>query len=572
MNFRFKNKIRQTLCKRTFRLQSVLFLAIPLPILSGSAISISAQITNQAQAIRISEAEVQLQEKYMAGVVQQQIGKMEGAAKLFAEVLNKNPKCDGCAFQLSKIYSNMGDNQKAIDFAKTAVALDTKNKWYQIQLVESLEKIGKDREATEVYRTLIEKNAFEIDFSEEMYFRLAHAYVRIGEPLKAIKVLDDLEKKIGLDDDITDKKRLTYEVMNDPKKAALELKKLADAFPLVVEYQHQAAEYYLKLGDKTTANAFYERILKRDPNDSKARMALATKQAPSVSNASGNADVAYLNSLKDLFQKPEIKIDEKIKTILPYAMKTAEGKDKALAAVCLQLAEILERTHPTDAKSYSLLGDMLYHNGQPSEALAKYKKCLELNKSIYAVWEQKMYTEDELGLYDDLLKTSEAASDLFPNQATAFYFNGVANERKAKYNAAIISLEQAILMSAKKPPLKLDAMSELGVTYTKSKNYTQSDKVFEDAMKLNAQSPMVMIRYANALVGREGLGDKAKALAAEAMKISQEADPSVLEGFGDYLFKSGQKDKAVSYWQKAKERGGKSAVLDKKIVEKVFVE
>lgn len=572
MNFRFKNKIRQTLCQRTLRLQSVLFLAIPLPILSGSAISITAQISNQAQAIRISEAEVQLQEKYMAGVVQQQIGKMEGAAKLFAEVLNKNPKCDGCAFQLSKIYSNMGDNQKAIDFAKTAVALDAKNKWYQIQLVESLEKIGKDREATEVYRTLIEKNAFEIDFSEEMYFRLAHAYVRIGEPLKAIKTLEDLEKKIGLDDDITDKKRLTYEVMNDPKKAALELKKLADAFPLVVDYQHQAAEYYLKLGDKTTANAFYERILKRDPNDSKARLALATKQAPSVSNASGNADVAYLNSLKDLFQKPEIKIDEKIKTILPYAMKTAEGHDKSLAAVCLQLAEILERTHPTDAKSYSLLGDMLYHNGQSAEALVKYKKCLELNKSIYAVWEQKMYTEDELGLYDELLKTSEAASDLFPNQATAFYFNGVANERKAKYNAAIISLEQAILMSAKKPPLKLDAMSELGVTYAKSKNYTQADKVFEDAMKLNAQSPMVMIRYANALVGRDGLGDKAKALAAEAMKISQEADPSVLESFGDYLFKSGQKDKAVPYWQKAKERGGKSAVLDKKIVEKVFVE
>ena len=80
MNFRFTNKIRQTLCKRTLRLQSVLFLAIALPILSGFAISINAQISNQAQAIRISEAEVQLQDKYMAAVVQQQIGKMEGAA------------------------------------------------------------------------------------------------------------------------------------------------------------------------------------------------------------------------------------------------------------------------------------------------------------------------------------------------------------------------------------------------------------------------------------------------------------------------------------------------------------
>ena len=183
-----------------------------------------------------------------------------------------------------------------------------------------------------------------------------------------------------------------------------------------------------------------------------------------------------------------------------------------------------------------------------------------------------MYTEDELGLYDELLKTSDAASDLFPNQAAAFYFNGIANERKGKYNAAIVSLEQAILMSAKKPPLKLDAMSELGVTYSKLKNYTQSDKIFEDALKLNAQSPVVMVRYANTLIGRDALADKAKTLIADALRFTQEADPSVLEGYGDYLFKTGQKDKAVQYWQKAKEKGRKSAILDKKILDKGFVE
>ena len=559
-----------TLCWRTRGFQSVLFCALTL--LTPLSSRLSAQITNQAQAIRISEDEVQLQDKYMAAVVQQQIGKLEGAAKLYIEVLDKNPKCDGCAFQLSRLYDNMGDNQKAIDYAKKAASLDAKNKWYQIQLAETLEKVGRDKDAVDVYRGLIEKNGFETGLSEEMYFRLAHAYVRISEPAKAIKILEELEKKTGIDEDITDKKRLTYEVMNDPKKAALELKKLADAYPKVIGYQHQAAEYYLKLGDKATATAFYQQILKSDPNDSKARMALAIKQAPSVSNASGNAEVNYLNSLKDIFQKPAINIDEKIKTILPYVNKIAEGKDKTLAAAGLQLAEILETAHPTEAKSYSLLGDMLYHNGRPNEALSKYKKCLELNKSIYAVWEQKMYTEEELGLYDDLLKTSETASDLFPNQAMAFYFNGVANERKAQYDAAVASLEQAILMSAKKPPLKLDALVVLGVTYAKSKRYAQSDKIFEEALKLNNQSPITMIRYANALVGRAGLGDKAKQLADEAMKMTQESDPSVLEGYGDYLYKSGDKTQAVTYWQKAKERGAKSSVLDKKIVEKAFIE
>ena len=569
MNLTVNDTESQTLCKLKQGLQSVLFLAI---CLNSPLSSLSAQISNQAQAIRISEEEVHMQDKYMAAVVQQQIGKLEGASKLYLEVLDKNPKCDGCAFQLSRLYDNMGENQKSIDYAKKAAALDPKNKWYQIQLAESFEKIGKDKDAVEVYRDLIQQNGFETGLSEDMYFRLAHAYVRISEPAKAIKVLEELEKKMGIDEDITDKKRLTYEVMNEPKKAAQELKKLADAYPHVISYQHQAAEYYLKLDDKATATAFYQQILKNDPNDSKARLALATKQAPSVSNTSASAEVNYLNSLKDIFQKSDIQIDEKIKTILPYAIKIADGKDKALAAAGLQLAEILEQAHPTEAKSYSLLGDMLYYNGRPNEALVKYKKCLELNKSVFAVWEQKMYTEDELGLYDDLLKTSETASDLFPNQAIAFYFNGIANEKKAHYDAAAASLEQVILMSAKKPPLKLDALVLLGVTYAKSKHYAQSDKVFEDALKLNNQSPIAMIRYANALAGREGLGDKAKQLADAAIKMTAESDPSVLEGFGDYLYKSGDKSKAVTYWQKAKEQGAKSPVLDKKILEKAFIE
>ena len=569
MNLTVNDTESQTLCKLKQGLQSVLFLAI---CLNSPLSSLSAQISNQAQAIRISEEEVHMQDKYMAAVVQQQIGKLEGASKLYLEVLDKNPKCDGCAFQLSRLYDNMGENQKSIDYAKKAAALDPKNKWYQIQLAESFEKIGKDKDAVEVYRDLIQQNGFETGLSEDMYFRLAHAYVRISEPAKAIKVLEELEKKMGIDEDITDKKRLTYEVMNEPKKAAQELKKLADAYPHVISYQHQAAEYYLKLDDKATATAFYQQILKNDPNDSKARLALATKQPPSVSNTSASAEVNYLNSLKDIFQKSDIQIDEKIKTILPYAIKIADGKDKALAAAGLQLAEILEQAHPTEAKSYSLLGDMLYYNGRPNEALVKYKKCLELNKSVFAVWEQKMYTEDELGLYDDLLKTSETASDLFPNQAIAFYFNGIANEKKAHYDAAAASLEQVILMSAKKPPLKLDALVLLGVTYAKSKHYAQSDKVFEDALKLNNQSPIAMIRYANALAGREGLGDKAKQLADAAIKMTAESDPSVLEGFGDYLYKSGDKSKAVTYWQKAKEQGSKSAFLDKKILEKAFIE
>ncbi|NJN33404.1 MAG: hypothetical protein HC817_03265 [Saprospiraceae bacterium] len=48
--------------------------------------------------------------------------------------------------------------------------------------------------------------------------------------------------------------------MNEPKKAAAEFKKLAEKYPQVTDYQHLAADYALKIGDKNSALAFYQRI------------------------------------------------------------------------------------------------------------------------------------------------------------------------------------------------------------------------------------------------------------------------------------------------------------------------
>ena len=364
------------------------FISITLKLMPTAA---TAQITNQATYARMSEKDIQLQDKYVSAIVQQQIGKLDGAATLFTEILEKNPKCDACAFQLSRLKEQMNKPQESLDFAKKAVALDPQNKWYQIHLAETYEKIGKDREAIEMYRKLIESNVFEAEFSSELYFRMAFAQVRLNEPAKAIKILDELEKKIGIDEEISDKKYIIYDELGDKKKAAAELRRLADAFPETIEYQYTTAEYYEKIGDKIAAIQVYERILKRDPSDSKAQMAIAGKNAPpSVSNAPTSKDAASLASLKGLFAKSDISIDDKIKTILPFAQKIGEHKDKALAAAGLELAEILERTHPNDAKALALVADMLYHNDKVVESLVKYARCIELNKTVYAVWEQKI--------------------------------------------------------------------------------------------------------------------------------------------------------------------------------------
>ena len=46
-----------------------------------------------------------------------------------------------------------------------------------------------------------------------------------------------------------------------------------------------------------------------------------------------------------------------------------------------------------------------------------------------------------------------------------------------------------------------------------------------------------------------------------------ESDGSVLEHYGDILFKQGKLPEALKYWSRAKEKGGASDKIDRKISE-----
>ncbi len=521
----------------------------------------------EAQNVRLKESEIQLQDKYLEAVAQQQIGKPDAASKLFAEVLEKNPKCDACAFQLARLNETMGKRNDALASVKKAVALEPQNKWYKMLLADLLEKTGKDKEAAVVYRSLTTSE----NFDEDAYYHLAYSLLRAGEPDKALKIYDDLEKRVGVDEDLTHKKYDVYLAMGETKKAGLELRKLSESNPQNVEYLYLLAEFYQKNGQPAEETTVFKNILKLDPNDAKANIGLASlSRKPSEPSAQNEA--AYLASLKDLFAKPDVAIDLKIKELLPYIAKVADKNDQRLGEVCLDLARVIERAHPTEAKSYAMVGDLLYHTGKPLEALDQYKQCVKINKNVYAVWEQMLFIYEENGLYDDLLTTSENLMDLFPNNPLPFYFNGLANEKKGKWNDAIVSLSQASLMSVRKPALKLDILVEMGVAYARSKDFDKADKSFDEALQLAPNAPVALIKKGYSMTLREGQAKEAKAIADKALANGGDKIPAVLESYGDVLYKLGDAGGAVAYWQKAKDAGSKSKSLDKKIADKSILE
>ena len=262
--------------------------------------------------------------------------------------------------------------------------------------------------------------------------------------------------------------------------------------------------------------------------------------------------------------------------------------------------------HPNEAKSFSAFGDILYYSGDKKSALEKYQKALELNKSVFTVWEQVMYINLELNDFESLLKTSEEAIDYFPNQAQAYYFNGVANGQLKNHSEAINSLQQALLMSRKNPALRLDIYNHMAIEFHHLKKYDKSETAFQEALKINPNAHSILNRYSYYLAERGEKLAKAKEMCAKANEMSPnnpyyqdtygwilykikeysaakewvtkamtnggDEMPDILEHYGDILFQLNDIDNAIINWEKALDKGSKSKKLEKKIADRQLYE
>jgi len=543
-----------------------------------------------------SEEEVNTEKIFIEASQEKILGNYENAVDLYNEVLKRDKDNHAAAYELARMYDVLDENDKAEKAIKLAIKLDKSNEWYQSFLADHYQKLNNDKEAANVFGNLVKQ------YPNNKYFYQKQAYflVRSKNIPDAIKIFDRIEAKFGLTEELIEKKHSLYLGLGKQKKATRELQKLTNTFPTNIEYHYMLANHFQRIGKNEKAKEIFQKILILDPKDAQANIALASSNNREESNA------IFLSTLKPIFQQEDVDIDLKIKEMIPYIQKVANTGNKKLADAVIELAQILTDVHPNNAKSFSVYGDLLNHSERPKEALVKYMQTLKLDNSVFTVWEQVMYLNLELNDFDALLKTSNEALDLFPNKAKAYYLNGIANSEKRNYTDAIDGFQQALMMSAKNNRMRADIHGRLGEVYHNSKKYTQSDKNFEKALKLNPDAFTILDSYSfhlalrgDQLVKAEQMSKRsielqpnqprlqdtygwilykmknyigAKEWLEKAMTNGGESMPTLLEHYGDILFKLNDKEQALLYWQKAQEKGSSSELLYKKITNKQLFE
>lgn len=518
----------------------------------------------------------------------------DDAIKNYQEVVVTDPQNANAHFQLSQIYFNQGKLNEAEQEANAAYKLDNTNKWYLEMLANIYMNSGKAKEAVDIFKQLIQK----FPNGAEYYLNLGFLQSKTSQFEQAIKTYEQFEKNFGIDEQVIMEKKNLYLRLNKFNEAVAEVQKLVDAFPGEVNFMLMEADLYRANRMKEKAAEVYQKILAIEPDNAIALLSLAD-----VGMQTGNAQQS-LESIKKIFANPKVDIDTKVKILYPYVQYWELQKDKKQDA--FDLAEILTATHPDDAKGFAMKADLFYLDEQNDKALPAYLRALELNKDVFQVWQQVMVIYNIKRDWVNLQKICNEAIELFPNQATLYLFKGNAEQQNKELYKAVKSFSRGEKMSGDNDKLRSQFLANLGDVYHAQNLYNESDSAYDRALKADPDNAYVLNNYSYYLSLRKVNLEKAKQMSAysnklepdnnsfldtyawilfqmndftgakdwleKAMKAGGDKSGTILEHYGDVLFKLGKTEDALTNWKKAKELGTDSTTIDRKIAEMKFVE
>lgn len=551
--------------------------------------TVSSKQKNKEATVLNEKQKLELDFLFHEANKQRLLGNYEQALVIYSKCVKINPNQPFFHYELANLYTMANQQQIALQYAEKAVQLDPNNKWYRLQYAQSLQESGDTEGAIKQYHKLIELDPENVD----LYFDLARMQLYSGKYKDALVSLDEIEKRIGISEEIVRQKEKIYIKLNDIESAAAEVQKLINAYPDEIHYKGLLADLYLANEMPEKAFQIYQQILEKDPQNPYAHLSLYDYYKAK------NEDEKALEEAKLAFQSPDLNIDTKVQILLSYY--SLSDKSATLKKEAFELNKILIKTHPEEAKAYTIYADFLLRENKLEGAKENYLKAIEFDNSRYPIWNQLLFLESELNDKEGLERDSKRAAELFPNQPIPYLFYGVIQLENKNYKEAVEYLEIGKDYVIDNPPLKTQFFATLGDAYNSMKLYEKSDAAYEKALEIDSKNIHVLNNYSYFLSLRGEKLERAEKLSAlcnelepnqpnyldtyawilykqgkyvqakewleKAVNTGGSSNAVILEHLGDVFYQLNQPEEALKYWKQAKESGEGSEWLDKKIAE-----
>lgn len=514
-------------------------------------------------------------------------GNFKQAMLLYQKCIEVNPSSAASFYQLSVIFTNVGEIERAIKYSKTAMELNNEEIWYKLNLANLYNMAEKTDSAIYIYKKIVKNDNENIEHK----FTLAGLYHKNMEYKEALEILNAIEHDYGITEKVSIQKHQIYKEIGKGNLAEKTIVDLIELDPENVKYYGILAEFYSDAGMDRKAEDIYDKIMKMDGNNALVYMSTAEHYAKK-----GEYEKAFDYYKKGL-DGDGLTINEKIRALIRIITRKeiVDGNEDEI----IRIINGLLVKESKNVRLLTLRADFYVRIKKFGLAEKDLEEVLKKETENFIIWEQLLYIKSELKKNESLLKYSNKALEKFPEQPSVYMFKGLAEMQLNKSKEAVKSLENGLRRSGENRELKIQFLTFLGDTYRNLGENQKSDQAFEEVLRMDPNNLIVLNNYSYYLSLRKERLEAAEKYSRKtiekeprnptyldtyawilfnmndlegALKYIKKAydnggnkNPEILEHYGDILFEMGKKGDALLYWKAA-------SVLDKSnkdLVEKI---
>ncbi len=409
-------------------------------------ISTFATIGQKLPEVRVNQIEVSEETLFIEANRERLMGNYDEAEENLKKLISTYGEKAAYFFEMSKLFQEIGELEKAKSFVERAINLEPENEWYWQYRAEIGIESEDHVDVIYSYESLAKLFPDRHYYLENIAFHQLHN----DDPKAALQTLNTLEKRVGINYETTRQQHLILDEMNQVKAASKILDTYLSKYPRDERVIQIAAAYAYNNNDIEGAIRYYEKLLDVNPNHAQAKSALMKLK--------GKDDMP--DALGAFIQDKNVSLDDKIFHLIPMLTDIQMGKQTVALESLESHAMTLENMYGPNAKIAALKGDIFSLNNKLEAAVTSYKSAISIDDNNYLVWESLLYLLVETKDVGSLSQYAEEAMDIFPNKPMPHAFFAVADALKGNFNGVDKNLKRARMIAGNNSAL-INQVTEL---------------------------------------------------------------------------------------------------------------
>lgn len=501
------------------------------------------------------------------------------AYELYRHCLDINPDASECHFKLAHFDAAMGRDSLAQLHYERALELDNDNEEFAVSLGSYYLSANKIDKGAEVFERLAQMAPDKTEYLD----MLSRIYNHQKNYPKMLSTLNRMEMVDGQSEDLTLTKMQVYSFMGDEKGAYKELMSLVKSHPNDLNYKVMMGNWLLGNGKKPEALKTYLDVIKEEPDNAQAQMALMDYYR--VEGNTGEAD----KLLFAMLENPRTESSTRI-TLMRQVVSDTENGDRDSTRVLGIFNRILSLPQKT-SEIAEMKAIYMTMKRMPADSIkTALRDVLEINPENIQARLQLIDFMWRDSIDQKVIKECEKAIDYVPEEPSLYYFLGLAKYVNEDTEGAVAALQKGVTYVNDDTPvgevarmysIMGDALHGLGreeeayAAYEKclendpeelsclnnyayylsvqGKDLKKAEQMSYKTIKAEPENGTYLDTYAWILYMQERY-EEAKIYIDQVMKVDS-ANPSstLFDHAGDIYIKTGQKQEAIDFWKKALE-------------------